>query len=219
MAESSEGLKVLDQRSEESVLAEAEERLRKEVEAQGLEPIGEEDVGVQFSRVSSSEIDSEEDLAEYIQSCTGFQEVDVVVYASEPGRRGNREIAEGIDARIQLDDETFLRTYSALNESFDVKKAGFNLTGYGEDAVRAYRTTQPMMTFLLSKGNNDYGATVSHRNGGTVETMWSHEGDSYEVFKALHGEGLAYEGLAMDGEDENEWLIADHGAEDLYESR
>jgi hypothetical protein len=219
MAESFEGLNVLDERPEESVLSETEERLRREVEAQGLEAWEGEDVGVQFSRRSSTDIDSEEELVEYIERSTGFQEVDVVVYASEPRGRQTRELAEGIDARIQLDDETFLRTYSALDDSFDVKKAGFNLTGYGEDAVEAYRTIQPMMTFLLSKESNDYGATVSHRNGGTVETMWSHEGDNYEVFKALHGEGLAYEGLAMDGDEESEWLIADHGAEDLYESR
>jgi hypothetical protein len=219
MAESFEGLKVLDERPEESVLSETEERLRREVEAQGLEAWDEEDVGVQFSRRSSSGIDTRGDLADYIQSCTGFQEVDVVVYASEPRGRGKRELAEPVDARIQLDDETFLRTYEALVDSFEVKKAGFNLTGYGEEAVEAYRTVQPMMAFLLSRGNNDYGATVSHRHGGTVETMWSHEGDNYEVFKALHGEGLAYEGVAMDGEEEAEWLIADHGAEDLYDSR
>lgn len=219
MEESFEGLTVLDERPEESILTETEERLRREVKAQGLEAWEDEDVGVQFSRRSSSEIDSEEDLVEYIEKCTGLQEVDIVVYASEPGRRGTRELAEGIDARIQLDERTFLRTYSALDDSFDLEKAGFNLTGYGEDAVEAYRTAQPMMTFLLSRGGNDFGATVSHRNGGTVETMWSKEGDSYEVFKALHGEGLAYEGLAMDGEEEEAWLIADHGAEDLYRSR
>ncbi len=219
MTESFEGLEVLDERSEGAVLREMESRLRNEVKAQGLDFREGDDVALQFSRRSTSEIDSREDLADYLESSTGRQEVKIVVNASRPNRRGGMEISEGVDARIDLDDNTFLDVYSALENRFDVRKAGFNLTGYGEDAQEAYRTAQPMTTFLLGHGDQDFSATVSYREGGTVETMWSENGDSYELFKALYGEGLAYEGLALSGDGEEEWLIADHGAENLYDSR
>ncbi|MFB6115584.1 MAG: hypothetical protein ABEK04_04770 [Candidatus Nanohalobium sp.] len=151
---------------------------------------------------------------------SGNQAADVVLYVNGRGRRGKSELAEPVDVRLQFDNEIFLNAYSALQEEVDVRTAGFNMTGYGEGSVEAYNNAIPMVTFLLGNGEMDMGATVSYRDGGTVETMWS-EGDEglKDLFYALKGEGLEYEGAALEGEDESEWLIADYGTRDPDEMR
>lgn len=211
-----DGLEIVSERPEQAVLEETESELRNRVSSRGLETLGDEDAGVQFSRVSE-QIDTEQDLLRYIDNSAGLQSVDLVVYAS--GSRGNRELGERTEAHISMDPEGFIEAYNAVDQDLDIKTAGFNLSGYGNDLVEAYESAVPMVSFLLD-GEAESGFTVSYRNGGTVETIWSDSDETFrQVYDSLFGLGLDYEGVVFEDEEETEWMIADYGFEDLDEKR
>lgn len=214
--QSFDGLEIVSERPEEAVLEEVESGLRKKVKSRGLETVGDKDAAIQFSE-PSHQVESEEDLLRYLDHSAGLQDVELVVYAS--GHRGNKELGEKTEAHISLDPEGFVEAYNALEESLDVKTAGLNVSGYGEDLVEAYRSAVPMVSFLLD-GEAGAGVTVSYRNGGTVETIWSDSEERFrEVYDALFGLGLDYEGSVLEGAEEAEWMIADDGFAYLDEER
>lgn len=209
------GLDLVSQRPDEAFLEETESNLRKKVRSQGLETLGGKDAGVHFSKLSE-QVDNEEDLLRYIDHSAGLQSVDLAVYASDT--RGNKEVDEKAEAHISLDPQQFLDAYDSLEEDMDVRTAAFNVTGYGEDLVEAYESAVPMVSFLLEEDAS--GVTVSYRDGGSVETIWS---DSEEVFRDIYsnlfGIGLGYEGAAVEGEKDSEWMVADYGFENLDDKR
>lgn len=212
------GLTVLDERPEEAVLSETEERLRKQVEAEGLETVSDEDAAVHVLHHPIEEIGSSEDLEEYLERCSGFQELKVSVYA-EGARDRSQEVSEPVDARVDLENGRFLEVYEAMDEDFDVENAGFCLAGYGEDAVEAYESAVPVLNFLIGYGEDEIDVTVSYRDGGTVETF-SGEADVFrEVYDNLRELGLVYDGTAVEGDESTEWIVVDDGAVDTRERR
>jgi hypothetical protein len=214
--QSFDGLELLSQRPDKQVLEETESKLRKRVKNQGLETIGSEDTGIQFSKVSH-QIENEKDLIRYLDHSTGRQPVDLVVYASS--QRGTKEIEEQAEAHISLDSQGFLDVYSSLEQDQGVKTACFSISGYGEDLSEAYESTIPMISFILD-GEDEAGLTVSYRDGGTVETIWSDSEETFrDVYDSLFGLGLDYEGATIEGEKDSAWMIADYGFADLDETR
>lgn len=206
------GLEIVSNRPEQQFLEETESDLIERVKSKGLETVGGKDAGIQFSNISEK-IDNEQDLLRYIDHSAGLQCVDLAVYASKT--RGSKEVGEEAEAHISLDPQQFLDAYKALEQDLNVRTAGFNITGYGEGLVEAYESAVPMVSFLLEEEDVS-GVTVSYRDGGSVETIWS---DSQEVFRdiytSLFGLGLGYDGAAVEGEKDSEWMVADHGYEGL----
>lgn len=209
-------LDIVSQRPDEAILDEFESDLRKEINNRGLETIGDEDAGIHSPELSQ-EIESEEDFISYIDHSAGLKKTDLIIYASDS--RGNRQIGERTEANISLNSDLFVEVYNALEEEMDIESAAFNFTGYGKGLQEAYNSAVPMVSFLLD-GEDEKGVTVSYRNGGTVETIWSEMDESFrEAYDSLFGMGLDYEGSVLDGEKETEWMAADYGFEDLEEKR
>lgn len=209
-------LEIVSERPDETVIHEFESDLRKQVKNRGLETIGDEDAGIHSSELSQ-EIESEEDFISYIDHSAGLQSINLVIYASDS--RGYRQVGEKTEGHINLDSDLFVDVYNALEEGRDVGSAAFNFTGYGENLLEAYESAIPMVSFLFD-GEDEDGVTVSYRNDGTVETIWSESDESFkEVYDSLFGLGLDYEGSVLDGKKENEWMVADYGFEDLEEKR
>lgn len=199
---------ILDQRKEEQVLRETEERVRKEADAQGIEQ--EEDViGFEISAPSQM-VSSAEDFEEYLEGCRGLQSASLLFYGGSNHRDGNGDVAESVDVKLDFPHERFLEAYRALNEEFGVRDVGFYMIGDGEDSVEAVRSAVPAVSYLVDSPDERKGADVSYRDGGTVETIWTEGDDLREVYDSLTGQGLAYEGEILTGEKDSEWVIAEN---------
>lgn len=201
-------VEILDQRKEEQVLRETEERVRSEAEAQGLE-LDNDIIGFEVSAPSEM-ISSSEDFLDYIEGCKGLQSGSLLVYGDSGYRDGSGDVAESVDVRLDFPHSRFIEAYEALNDEFGVRDVGFYMIGEGEDSVEAVESAVPVVSYLVDSPDGRKGADVSYRNGGTVETLWTEEDDLREVYDSLTGLGLAYEGEVLIGEKDSEWVIAEN---------
>ena len=211
-------IEVIEPRKDEQVLEEKETEVRRTIRNRGLQPIEEEeDTAFQLS-VIPEQVGSREELEQYLESCRGYEMGQVAVYAEGRGKRGDEEVAEDVPVRTEFSDERFIQAYEALQEDFDVDKAGFNMSGYGENISEAFDSVTPIMSYMM-QGDEFMTVTVSYRNGGMVESVWSEDQEFKKLYDALAGTGLGYEGAFMDGISDEEWMLAENGFEDLYYTR
>lgn len=220
MEEKFEGAEITGNRPEDAILEELEGRLRSEVQAQGLEPMGGDNIGFRFSRNASRDIGSEKDLAEYLNEAAGFKTAKVVLHAEDRSGRHNHDVAEDVTMRLRLNARDFTDIYSIIDEDLPVESAGFNFIGYGETAFEAYKDASPRVYFLADHRGESLGATVSYREGDTVlENIWSEAEDQVRpLYEALQDSGVEYDGAVLVDEDEDDaWMIANYGSVDPTE--
>jgi len=220
MADSFEGLTLVDNRSDSLVLEQVEDRLRSEIDARGLETLDEQDVVFQGTNPSLNDIGSQQDLQQYIDRCTGLQPVNIVLYASDSEARGTDTLVESVDTRVDIEGEIFTNAYSALDDVLNIEKASFNLTGEGKNSIEAYRSTVPSMNFLIEYEGEDALATVSYRQGGTLENIWTENDSAFEeLYQNLRTLGLDYEGTTVEGQENTEWIVTDYDFPSAAERR
>lgn len=76
------------------------------------------------------------------------------------------------------------------------------------------------MNFLLEYEGEDALATVSYRDEGTLENIWAEEDSAFEqAYQTLRTLGLDYQGTAVEGEKDTEWIITDQEFQDSHKRR
>ena len=222
MKEKFPGAEITGNRTEDSVLEEVEGRIRAEVRAQDLEPREGEHVEFALSHDSGSDVDSEQDLAEYLNESSGFQTAKVVLTAEGRVGKHSHSISEDVTMRLRFNSREFQEVYTAIDENFDVKAAGFSFKGYGETAPEAYRDAAPRVSFLAYHQGDPLGATAVYRDDDLVlENIWSDAEDKIQpLYDSLKESGAEYDGVVIeDVEEEDEWMIGDHGTVNVFDRR
>ena len=210
-------VEILGQRKDEEILRQTEKRVRDAAEGQGIEPLDGEDISFEVKKPSEP-VEDLEGLEDYLQGARGLTSGHIVLYGeSKARRRGTEEISEGLDVRVDFPDQRFRDVYKALEEDFGVRQVQFYMTGNGDDSVEAFRDAVPVLEVLAGSDESRRGVYVSYRNGGTVEAIWSEDDGFKDVYDSLKGMGLGYHGAVMTGEDDSEWVIAEHPYQDFSE--
>lgn len=210
-------VEILDQRKDEQVLRETEERVRSAAQGEGIRPLEEEDISFEI-KAPSEAVEDVEDLEMYLERIRGVASADIVLYGESKARRqGTEELSEGLDVRVDFPDQRFKEAYQALEEDFGVRNVQFYMTGNGDDSVEAFRDTVPVLDVLAGSPESRKGVFLSYRNGGTVEAIWSEDEDMKDVYDSLQGLGFGYHGAVVSGEEDSEWIIAEDPYEDFSE--
>lgn len=208
-------VEILDQRKDEQVLRETEEKVRSAAQGEGIRPLEEEDISFEV-KAPSEAVDDMEDLEEYLDRVRGIRSAGIVLYGESKARRqGTEELSEGLDVRVDFPDQRFREAYQALEDDFAVRDVQFYMTGNGDDSVEAFRDAVPVLDVLLGGPESRKGVFLSYRNGGTVEAIWSEDEDMKDVYDSLQGLGLGYHGAVVSGEQDSEWIIAEDPYEDF----
>ena len=219
MRDGFEGVNVLGQRRKKEILEEQEQRLRTRADRRGLDLLDERSLGFELLDQPVG-MEDEEDVEKYLDGAKELRTAELVLRGEDGRTERPRQLREDISIHLKFDNDRFLQIYDQATEELDIGSAAFSFVGYGDSAVEAYGEAAPAMAFRL-EGDEQTGFTASYRDGRTVieAIMADDEDDFREIYNTLQDTSAVYRGAVLEGEDKDEWIVSDYGAEDLTEVR